>query len=328
MSASTRGETRPGTSSRPDAISYLAVLLTAACWATSGLFVRFIVADTGISAPALAFWRDLVTFLALLAGLGLLRPDWLRVQRRDLGWLAGLGCSLGTFHVFWNLNVTINGVSVATVQQAAMPAIVIVVAWLIWREALTWRKIVAIALTLAGTVLVSGLDVLGQVKLSPLGLLVGFATPTLYACWNLLSKKVREKHNPFTILTYGFGFGALVLLPFQFFVPHPWPVPLSTWLWFAGLIGPATLAPFAVYTFALGHLPASVASILSMAEIPIAAVYAYVLLDERLSAGQILGAALVVGGVLLLSGRRWQSRARATTADFYQEERPRGARLR
>ena len=47
----------------------------------------------------------------------------------DLPWLLGMGASLGIFHVFWNLNVFINGVAVATVQQAAMPAIVTVAAW-------------------------------------------------------------------------------------------------------------------------------------------------------------------------------------------------------
>ena len=70
----------------------------------------------------------------------------------------------------------------------------------------------------------------------------------------------------------------------------------------------ATIIPFSVYTFALGRLPASVASILAMSEIAFVAVYAYVLLDERLTASQILGAGLVVGGVFLLSWYRWKNR--------------------
>jgi drug/metabolite transporter (DMT)-like permease len=140
------------------------------------------------------------------------------------------------------------------------------------------------------------------------GLLVGLAVPVTYASWNLFGKKVRETYNPFTTLTYAFGFGALVLLPLQFFTPQPWPVPSSALLWFAGLIAVATIIPFSVYTFALGRLPASVATILAMSEIAFVAVYAYVLLDERLTAGQILGAVLVVGGVLLLSWHRWRSR--------------------
>ncbi len=190
-----------------------------------------------------------------------------------------------------------------------MPAIVAVAAWLIWRESLTWTKIAAIALTFLGTVLVSGLDIVGQVDLSLVGLPVGLAIPITYAAWNLLGKKVRGTYNPFTTLTYAFGFGALVLLPLQFFTPQPWPLPASGLLWFAGLIAIATIIPFSAYTFALGQLPASVASILAMSEIAFVAAYAYILLGERLTVSQILGAVLVVGGLLLLSWRRWRDRA-------------------
>ena len=292
---------------RSDVAGLLAVLLAAACWGTSGLFVQWVATDTEVTALALAFWRDVTTFILLLAGLALVRPSWLRVRRADLRWLIALGASLGTFHVFWNLAVFLNGVAVATVQQAAMPAIVTVVAWLIWQERLTWSKIVAILLTFLGTVLVSGLDVLGRAELSWGGLLIGLGTPVTYAAWNLFGKKVRERYNPATALTYAFGFGALVLLPFQFFTPQPWPPSSSALLWFAGLIIVATIVPFTVYLFALGRLPASVATILAMSEIAFVAIYSYVLLDERLTASQILGAILVVSGVLFLSWFRWRS---------------------
>jgi len=286
------------------AVGFLVVLGATACWGTSGIFVKYVVAATDISALALAFRRDLSTFLVLLTSIALLRPAWLRIERRDLKWLIGMGGSLGIFHIFWNLGVMVNGAAVATVQQAAMPAIVAVAAWLIWHEPLTWRKILAVVLTFVGTVLVSGPEGLSRAEFSLSGLLIGLGIPITYASWNLFGKKVRERQNPLTTLLFAFGFGALVLLPFQFFTPQPWPVPPSAWLSFAGLIGLATIAAFFLYTFALGRLPASVASILAMAEIPIVSFYAYVLLNERMTAGQSVGAALVVGGVLLLYQNR------------------------
>jgi len=292
---------------------HLAVLAATACWATSGIFISFIMATVGatgrsplLSALALAFWRDLFTFAILFVSLRLLRPNWLRVQRSDLKWLVGLGSiGVGTFHVFWNMNVMLNGVAVATVQQAAMPAIVSVTAWLLWREPLTVRKIVAVILTFTGTLLVTGLDALGEIRLSLPGLLVGLATPVTYAAYSLFGKPVAGRYRPLTILTYGFGFAALTLVPFQFFTPHPWPVPNPAWVYFAILIAFCTIIPFAAYMFGLGRLPASVAGTLAMAEIPFAAFYAYVLLGERLVTTQLAGAALVVGGVLLLFWRRW-----------------------
>lgn len=280
------------------------VLIASAFWGTSALFVKLLVADRAVSPLALAFWRDITTFCVLLVTIGLLRRSWLRVGLKDLGWLAAMGISLGVFHVFWNLGVFLNGAAVATVQQAAMPAIVAIAARLIWRESLTPVKVLAILLTFVGTVLVSGLDVLGKAQLSAGGILAGLAIPVLYACWNLLGKKARYSHNPFTVLTYAFGFAALVLLPFQFFTPQPFPVAPSSLLWFAGLIALATIGGFSIYTYALGHLPASIATILAMSEIAFVAVYAFALLDERLTVSQISGALLVVGGVLLLTWPR------------------------
>ena len=289
-----------------DMVGYLAVLLAAACWGSSGVFIKFLVADSGISALALAFWRDLLTFLILFISIAILRPAWLRVRRADLGWLLGMGGSLGALHVFWNLGVLANGAAVATVQQAAAPAIVAVVAWLIWRESLGWNKILAILLTLAGTVLVSGLGVLGQTNLSLEALLIGLGIPVMYSAWTLFGKRVREDHNPFTALTYAFAFGALILLPLQFFTPQPWPVRVSSLMWLAGLIAVPTICGFSLYVFALGRLPVSVTAILAMSEIAFVTVYAYILLNERLTLSQIFGAALVVLGAALLSlnGRR------------------------
>lgn len=289
---------------------YLAVLAATAFWGTSGIFVKFIVTDTGISALSLAFWRDMFTFAVLLSFLGLLRPAWLRVQRRDLVWMAALGSiSVGTFHVLWNLSVLINGVAVSTVQQATVPVIVATTAWLTWREPLTRRKVVAIVLTFSGALLISGLGALERAQLTVPGLLLGLVMPATYATFSLFGKQLAGRYRPLTILTYGFGFGALTLLPFQFFTPQPWPVPRLSWLWFAALVGFSTILPFSIYTFGLGRLQASVASILAMTEIPLAYIYAYLLLGERLTIPQFAGAVLVVSGVMLLS---WRGRRNAT----------------
>ncbi len=290
-------------------IGYLAVLGAAACWGTSGIFVKFVVESSPVSATVLAFWRDITTFAVLVSGGLLFSPAKLAVKRSDLPWLAGMGASLGIFHVFWNLGVILNGAAVTTVQQAAMPAIVAVVAWFIWQESLTWRKILAIILTFVGTVLVSGMAELGQAQVTLAGLLVGFGVPISYAGWSLFGKKVRTGYEVLVVLTYAFGIAALVLLPLQFFMEQPFPVASITYLWFAGLIFVATIGGFVTFTFGLGRLPASVASILAMSEIAFVAVYAYILLDERMSVTQVVGTVLVIGGVMVLIRRRRRRRA-------------------
>jgi drug/metabolite transporter (DMT)-like permease len=286
----------------PQRVGFIAALVATAFMGTSAPFVKLILANDQVSPLALAFWRDLTTFVVLLVGVRLLRPAWLVVRRRDVIWFAGLGAAIGILHIFWNLAVLLNGAAVAAVQQAAMPAIVAVAAWVIWREPLTARKILAIVLTSVGTVFVSGLNVLGQAALTLPGVLVGLGLPIIYAVWNLVLKEVRRSYNLFTTLVYGFGFGALVLLPVQPFTRQPQSLPTSVLLYFAGLILVPSIAGFTIYTYAVGRLQASVVAILAMGEIPIIAFYAYTLLGERLTIDQLLGAVLVSAGVLLLSG--------------------------
>ena len=127
--------------------------------------------------------------------------------------------------------------------------------------------------------------------------------------WNLLLKRVRRSYNLFTTLFYGFGFGALLLLPFQPFTPQPQSLTSPGLLYFAGLVLIPSIVGFTIYTYSVGRLQASVVAILAMAEIPFIALYAYVFLGERLTPIQLFGAMLVAAGVLLLS---WRRRKQAT----------------
>jgi len=281
---------------------YLLVLVAAVTWSTSGLFVRLTVAAGGFSALSLAFWRDLFTFLCLLAALALFRPGWLRVARRDLPWLAALGgIGVGTFHLLFNLSILYIGYAVTTVLLYSSPAFVTLMAWLIWREPLTRNKVVAILLALAGSVLVAGWQELKGVHLTAGSLILGLGAALIYGTFSLFGRQVARRYSPWTVLTYGFGFAALVLLPFQFGTPFPWPVPSRALLWLAALVGVATIVPFSAYLGGLRRLPVSVASILSASEIAFGLVLAYLVFGEQLRNWQFLGAGLVVAAVVLVA---------------------------
>jgi DME family drug/metabolite transporter len=300
---------------RGDGRGYLLVLAAAALWSTSGLFIRWTVASSGVSALSLAFWRDLATFACLLLGLGLVQRRLLRVERRDLPWLAALGAvGVGTFHVLWNLAILQIGYAAATVLLYSAPAFVALMAWLIWKEPLTRYKVLAIALTLAGCVLVGGPEELAGVELTAGGLLLGLAAALTYGGFSLFGRQVAPRYSPWTVLTYGFGVGALVLLPLQFTAAPPWPVPPQTWVWFGGLVLAATIVPFAAYLAALKRLPVSVASILAASEVVFGSLVGYLVFDERLQSWQIVGAGLVVGGLVILTSQ-WRAAAPARMVD-------------
>jgi len=283
-----------------DFIGYASVLTAAAFWGASGIFVKLIDDNEAVSATALAFWRDLATFICLLLSGLVIMPGKLRIRRSDWRYLAGMGASLGAFHILYNLSILLNGAAVTTIQQAIMPAIVTLVAWYLWQEALSLRKISAILLAFAGAFLVAGLTEIKSGEFTLSGLLLGLCVPCLYAGWNLFGKKLRMQYDSLVVLVFAFGIASLLLLPIQFFIPQPWPIQPTTWLWFAGLIMLSTLSAFFLYAVGIGRLQASIASILLMSEIAFAVLYAYILLDERLVMTQILGSILVIAGVFQL----------------------------
>jgi len=289
----------------------LIVILATIFWGTSGIFISLTVRNWEISAVSLAFWRDLSTFITLLTGIAIFRPNLLRVKRKDLPWLLAMGAiSIGFFHVLWNTAVLLIGASVSTVLQSNAPIFVTIMAWIIFKEALTYRKITAVALSVIGTVLISGILGMSDIRFSNLGLLAALFSAIFYGSFSLFGKKLTGDYNPWTILLYIFGFATLTLLPFQLFNPSPVPHQSPALFYFAGLILIATISGFALYTTALSRLQASIAAITATSEIVFAAVYAYFILSERMDGWQILGAILVVVGVVLVSLPNGKRRAK------------------
>ncbi|MCP4167970.1 MAG: EamA family transporter [Chloroflexi bacterium] len=279
------------------------VVVATVCWSTAGLWVKLIVEGSQISAVALAFWRDLATFVLLLGGVALLRPSLLRVKKRDLPYLAIMGAvGIGAFHALWNFSVIFNGIAIATVLQYNAPIIVTLAAYLLWREPLTWQKLAAIALALSGTALIalSG-GSSSSISVTPIGILVGLTSAFAISTFSLLGKRLAGDYSPWTVVTYVFGFASAAILPFYLAgdtsLNLSWPVVAA----FAGFVFVPTLSGFSLYTASLQRLQVSVASILATTEVPLAAAIGFVILGERFSLVQILGAALVILGVLFVS---------------------------
>src|SRR5512133_1315586 len=149
------------------------VMLATVAWSSGGVFMNLVVAGSSITPLGLAFWRVSCTFILLLLGIALFRPALLRVARRDLVWLAGLGAlAMGSFQALWVASLLMNGLSLASAIQCNAPVIVTLLARLLWRESLTWQKWTALALACVGTVLIARPAGAGNVQITALGLLI------------------------------------------------------------------------------------------------------------------------------------------------------------
>lgn len=285
---------------------YALILAAATLWATIGLFYKVIIGDYGMSPLSAVLARGATACVLLIAGLALWKRDLLRVRRQDLPFFALMG--LVTVAIFFSLYayaITLVGVSVAAVLQYTAPAFVVIIAWRVFREPLDRIKIIALILALAGCVLIAQLHDIASVTLNLAGILCGLATGLTFGLYTIFNKRVVHMYSPWTVITYNLTFGVLFLALLQTpqtmselaARPGVWP-----WILLVAIL--PTVAAHGLYVSGLAHVPAGNASIMGTWEPALATILAYVVLGERLDPLQLVGAACIVLGVMILSRER------------------------
>ena len=293
---------------------YTAAFFSAVILSTTGIFIRYLTQTYQLPALVLAFWRDLFVTFSLLIGLRMLKPTLLRVEGKHLGYLVWYGLVLAIFNSLWTLSVALNGAAVSTVLAYCSAGFTALLGWWLLKERLDWAKLLAVALCLAGCVLVSGALDPAAWRLHLLGILTGVLSGLLYAIYSLMGRSASQRGlNPWSTMLYTFGFAALFLLAFNLlgrgFLPGAI-TRTADFLWlgqawagwgilFLLAVGP-TLAGFGLYNVSLIDLPSSVANLVLTLEPALTSLIAYLLLGERLTWVQVGGSLLILGGVVFL----------------------------
>lgn len=146
---------------------------------------------------------------------------------------------------------------------------------------------------------------------SVVGLLAALMAGFGYALYAVVTKRLILRRLDATVASaWQFSIGALVLLPLLAGEPMGWlstPSGLTMALWLGVA---ATGVAYLLYGYGLRSLDTSTTTTLTLAEPLTAAVIAMIVLDERLSAIEWVGAAIVLTGLALAGGRlpspRWR----------------------
>ncbi|ASJ06315.1 EamA family transporter [Thermococcus pacificus] len=272
---------------------YLFVFLAASMWGTLGIFAKYL-DGFGLSTFTMVFYRVLFA-VALLAVYLRIRGIGFSIERSRLKFYALYGFfSIFLFYTLYFYTVTISSVSFAVLLLYTAPVYSIVLGKLIFGEKLTGEKVLALFLVMAGVVLVNGVNSGFSTKALLFGLLTGFT----YALYGVLAKFAVRNEEPEKALFYTLLFGLFFLLPFTDFNVPAGAVPYL----FALAFFPTFLG-YILYNHALKEVEVSRASIIATVEPVVAITLAFLLFGETLSPRQIIGAALIIGGSIIVHAR-------------------------
>ena len=282
-------------------------MLATCLWGTLGPLGR-IAFENGATPASISLVRGLVA-CGLVGGWAFFRrPEALRFRRSEIPELAAYGLfGMALLYVGYNLAVVRIPVGVAVLLFYTSPLWVILGTVLLRKERLTPLRGLALLLGLGGVwFAVGGRSALSG-HLDLLGVLGALASGASYAVYVLGGRYGLGRREPFRMFLQAFLWGTGALLVYGVFSggaaalvqvrPAGWGAML-----YMGAI--PTVGGYALLLFALRRVPSSVASLVSMSEIPFAVGWAWLLLGEIPSRGALEGGGLIVASVALLGLER------------------------
>jgi drug/metabolite transporter (DMT)-like permease len=292
-------------------------LAAATLWAINGVVSKVIIESAEVPSQRLTEVRTTGAFALLVVALALARPVSLRVRRAEVPTLLAFGV-LGLAFVQWFYFEAISrlDIGVALLIQYVAPVLVALWARFAYHEPVRRRIWAALALSILGIALL--VELWQGLTLDGLGVAAALGSAITFAVYVLTAERAVTRRDPVSLVCYGFLLASVFWAIVQ--PLHSFPielvddsvsllgrledVALPVWLLMAWMVLLGTIVPFALLAASLRHIPASRAAITAMFEPVAATVFAYAWLAESLSAAQLLGAFVVLGGIILAQTAR------------------------
>ena len=268
----------------------------------SAVFVRL----AAVSPVTATFYRGAYAVPVLLA-LWLAQKAGDRRGRGERGLAVGAGLLLALDLNLWHESIALVGAGLGTVIANVQVVFVAAAAWLLYGERPSAGRILTIAAVFGGVVLTSGLarhDAYGARPVA--GAVIGVLAGVTYAAFLIVYRHANAtkgpRSGPLLDSTAGMIAGALacaVFDPHFTFVPGP-----AASLWLALLAIGSQVIGWLLIGTALPKLPVVETSVLLLGQPVFTVIWGVLLFDERLSALQWAGSAIVLAGVGVLSFQR------------------------
>jgi drug/metabolite transporter (DMT)-like permease len=280
---------------------YLYIVVGATLWGLSSVVAKSLF-NIGLPPAELVLIRLTLATLALALVLFFFDRKRMIISLKDLPYFLILGF-VGVAGMQFTYYYTISKIHVgpAVLIQYLFPVWVTLYAFFFQKEPFRKGKIASLFLAVLGCYLVVGgyrIDLLG---LNKIGIASGIVSSLFNAFYTLYGEKGLKKYDPWTLILYGFGFGAV----FYWILISPMKVvtagySFKIWMAFLYIAIFSTLIPFGLYFKGIEQIRATRASITATWEPVVAGITAYFVLGEVLFPLQVLGGIGVIAAIALL----------------------------
>lgn len=282
------------TTTRPDH-AYLALVGGVLCISFSAIFTKW----ANAPGPVTGFYRMAVATLVLLLPFLLHQRQHPTSHRRNWGWAIAGGIWFSINLVLLNSALLLTPAASATLLDNTAPIWVGLGAMFIFRERLGGRYWLGLALALAGAAVVTGMNPLAGLRPAP-GDALAFVGAIFYAGYLLNTQRGRRDLNTLTYLWLVAATATVVI----FVAVQAMGLSLTgyTTRTYLALLGVGLIpqtAGWLLINYALGHLPASAAVIVLLAQPVTTGLLSIPLLGEALTQRQVVGGALALAGIYL-----------------------------
>lgn len=190
-------------------------VIAGACWGIAGMFLR-IMSDAGFDTPTVIFTRCAMCVLITFIFIAVTDIGQLKVRIRDLPMIAVNGLFGFAFLMLaYNMSVQMVSLSMASVLLCTAPIFVVFISVALFKEKLTFVKVLCMAAAFIGCAMLSGIFEGGGINWNITGILWGIAAAVFNSIYILSAKAVAKAgYSSFTICLYSAMAAVIVLAPF------------------------------------------------------------------------------------------------------------------
>ncbi|WRS26274.1 DMT family transporter [Oscillospiraceae bacterium MB08-C2-2] len=282
--------------SKTKSLAYLFLIITTSAWGSLYVVSKYLL--TSVEPFTVLFARYLTSGIVLYILYKKKNPQ--KIERQDIKWIVFIGV-VGYFVTMSAqlVGTKLLGASLASLLNALNPISMIIFALVFLKEKITLTKIISVTSAIIGVYIILGGGIQGGAVLGVIACLLAVVS---WSLTSIFAKKLSAKYEPMTITAHGVLVAFVCTIPFTAYELATGPQTnllqpgTLLGLLYLGLV--CTALTNVLWNKSLSMIEAGRCALFYPLQPMVAALLGFFFLHESIGLTFILGAALILGGVI------------------------------